>query len=50
MADDDEPKIVYNNDIAPLRTIKALERVNLDFDSPRMQQAMDDLGVSVADL
>lgn len=46
----EEPEIVYNNEIAPIRTLKGLERVNLDFDSPRLRQAMDDLGVSEAEL
>ena len=27
-----------------------LEKVNLDFDSPRLQQAMDDLGLHFDDL
>lgn len=40
----DKPK--YNNDIRWLRTAAQLEKVNLNFDSPRLKQAMDDLGVS----
>lgn len=43
----EEPKIKYNNDIRDIRNIRQLEKVMLDFDSPRLKQAMDDLGVSV---
>ena len=43
----EEPKIKYNNDIKDIRTLRQLEKVMLDFDSPRLKQAMDDLGVSV---
>jgi hypothetical protein len=46
LAKDEEPKIKYNNDIRDIRSIKQLEKVLLDFDSPRLNQAMDDLGVS----
>lgn len=35
-----------NNNIREVRSIRGLERVNLDLDSPRMAKAMDDLGVS----
>ena len=35
-----------NNNIREVRTIRGLERVNLDLDSPRMAKAMDALGVS----
>lgn len=45
--DDGKPKIKYNNDIRDIRSMKQLERVMLDFDSPRLQQAMDDLGVNI---
>ena len=38
-------RIKLNNDIKDIRNVKQLERVNLDFDSPRLKQAMDDLGV-----
>ena len=34
-----------SNDIKDIRNVKQLEKVNLDFDSPRLMQAMDDLGV-----
>jgi len=43
----EEPKIKYNNDIKDIRTMRQLEKVMLDFDSPRLKQAMDDLGVSL---
>jgi hypothetical protein len=45
--DDGKPKIKYNNDIRDIRSIKQLEKVLLDFDSPRLKQAMDDLGVNI---
>ena len=35
-----------NNNIREIRTIGQLEKVNLDFESPRLKQAMDDLGIS----
>lgn len=44
--DDDEPEVKYNNDIPNIRTMRQLDKVNLDFESPRLIQAMDDLGVS----
>lgn len=47
--EDEEPKIKYNNDIRDIRSLRQLEKVNLDFDSPRLKQAMDDLGVSFAE-
>ena len=40
------PVIKYNNNIKEIRSLKQLDRVNLDFDSPRMKKAMVDLGVS----
>lgn len=43
--EEEENKIKLNNDIRDIRSIKQLEKVNLDFDSPRLKQAMDDLGV-----
>jgi len=45
--EDEEPKIKYNNDIRDIRSLRQLEKVNLDFDSPRLKKAMDDLGVSL---
>ena len=45
--EDEKPKIKYNNDIRDIRSLRQLERVNLDFESPRMKQAMDNLGVSI---
>ena len=35
--DDGKPKIKYNNDIRDIRNVRQLERVNLDFDSPRLK-------------
>ena len=40
-----EPEIILNNDIKDIRSIRQLKRINLDYDSPRLKQAMDDLGV-----
>ena len=34
------------NDIKEIRTIKTFEKVNLNFDSPRMKKAMNMLGIS----
>jgi hypothetical protein len=45
--EDEEPKIKYNNDIRDIRSLRQLEKVSLDFDSPRLKKAMDDLGVSI---
>lgn len=45
--DDGKPKIIYNNDIRDIRSLRQLEKVMLDFDSPRLKQAMDDLGVNI---
>ncbi len=36
-----------SNDIREIRTIRQLNRVNLDFESPRILKAMDNLGVSL---
>jgi hypothetical protein len=35
----------FNNDIKEIRNERQLEKVNLDFDSPRLKKAMDDLGI-----
>jgi hypothetical protein len=43
-ADSQERK--KNNDIRDIRSLRQLDKVNLDFDSPRLRQAMDDLGVN----
>lgn len=48
--EDEEPKIKYNNNIKDIRTIKQLEKVNLDFESPKLKKAMDNLGVNFTDL
>ena len=48
--EDEEPKIKYNNNIKDIRTIKQLEKVNLDFESPKLKKAMDNLGVNFNDL
>ena len=42
----DENEIKFNNDIRDIRTLRQLERVNLDYDSPRLKRAMDEMGVS----
>ena len=42
---DEKTRIKKNNDIREIRTLKQLEKVNLDFDSPRLKQAMEILGV-----
>ena len=42
-----EKKIRLNNEIKDIRSIRQLDRVNLDYDSPRLQQAMDVLGVGL---
>ena len=43
--EEEENKIKLNNDIKDIRNVRMLDKVFLDFDSPRLQQAMDDLGV-----
>jgi hypothetical protein len=45
--DDGKSRIKFSNDIRDIRSIKQLEKVLLDFDSPRLKQAMDDLGVNI---
>ena len=44
---DKKPK--FNNDIKEIRTLKHLDKANLDFESPRLKQALDDLGISVTE-
>ena len=47
MQEEKEEKKKFNNSLVrEIRSIKYLQRINLDFDSPRLRQAMDDLGVS----
>ena len=41
---------VKKNDIKDLTRIRQLARVNLDLDSPRMRQAMDNLGIGDEEL
>ena len=41
---------VKKNDIREIRSKKQLEKVNIDLDSPRMKQALEDLGVSTDEL
>ena len=41
----DENKIKLNNDIRDIRSIRQIDKVHLDFDSPRLKKAMEDLGV-----
>lgn len=48
--DTEEKKDKKNNDLRDIRTIRQLDRVNLDFESPRLREAMDDLGVSLAEM
>ena len=43
-----EPK--KSNNIREIRTIRQLARVNLDLDSPRIREAMDNLGVSTDEM
>jgi hypothetical protein len=43
----EEKKKKKNNDIREIRTIRQLEKVNLDFDSPRLKEAMNNLGISI---
>ena len=35
------------NDIKDIRGIKMLDKVDLDFESPRLRKALDNLGVSL---
>jgi hypothetical protein len=46
-AEDSKPKKTKNNDIRDIRSLRQLERVDFDYESPRLKQAMDDLGVSI---
>lgn len=46
----EEKKVVKRNDIREIRSIRQLENVNLDLDSPRMKQAFENLGVSETEL
>lgn len=39
-----------HNDIKPLRSIKMLDKVDLDLDSPRMRLAIDNLGIGINEL
>jgi hypothetical protein len=36
----------FPNDIREIRTIRMLERIDLDFESPRLRRAMDEMGVT----
>ena len=36
-----------NNNIGDIRNVKQLDKVSLDFDSPRLLKAMDDYGISI---
>lgn len=38
-----------SNDIREIRTIRQLQKVELDFESPRILQALENLAVSVKD-
>jgi hypothetical protein len=35
------------NDIKEIRNVKQLEKVNLDYESPRLTKAMHNLGISI---
>lgn len=37
LEEEEENKIKLNNDIRDIRNVKQLEKVNLDFDSPRLK-------------
>ena len=39
----------FPNDIRDIRSIRMLERIELDFESPRLRKAMDDIGVTYDD-
>jgi hypothetical protein len=41
---------VKRNDIKEIRSLRQLQNVNLDLDSPRMRKAIDNLGVSETEL
>jgi hypothetical protein len=43
----DEQK--FNNNIREIRNARQLDKINLNFDSPTMRKAMDDLGVSLSE-
>jgi hypothetical protein len=45
-------KLPFNprNDIKPITSLKFLEKVNLDLDSPRLASALTKLGLVEADL
>ena len=45
-----EKKIKLNNDIKDIRSMRQLDRVNLNYESPRLLQAMDDLGVTMDEM
>lgn len=49
--EEEQPKgPVMKNPIREIRTIRQLARVNLDLDSPRIKEAMDNLGISPEEL
>lgn len=37
---------IFKNDIREIRSLKQLEKIDLDFESPRLKKAMFNLGVS----
>ena len=39
-----------SNDIPDIKRVKQLEKLELDLDSPRFKQAMENLGLTKADL
>lgn len=44
--DEKARRLLIHNDIKEIRNLKHLDKVELDFESPRFQQAMFNLGVS----
>jgi 16S rRNA U1498 N3-methylase RsmE len=46
LADKDAAAQSKRNDIKEIRNYKQLEKVDLDFDSPRLKKALHNLGVS----
>ena len=42
----EEKKVIIRNDVREIRNVKQLAKIDFDFDSPRMRQAMENLGVS----
>ena len=45
-----EDKIKMSNDVKDLRSLKQLYRLSLDYESPRLQKACQNLGITVEEL